>query len=430
MNTTVRPRLYLWNACLGNFFEHYDTALFSVLSPFLAALIFPEQDYVTALILTYASLPLSMIARPVGALFFGYIGDLYGRAQALFLTLCGMSIVSLAISLTPTYAQIGTWAPLIFFIWRLLQNFLAAGETMGGAVFLLEHLPEYQQDVWSGYYNASTIGGFLLASLGVTILSNYQLLETYGWRLLYMFGTLTGLFGCLIRGALPSDLNNNLNSVRKRWQCGEALLECINIFRTHRKALIIIMFSSGFSYANYAVSLLLLNGWIPLISNYTKEYMVQLNTLLLVIDFCALPFFGWLASKYSRQKVMLAGSLGVVFCSIPLLMLLNGANLTLICFIRILFVLLGVAHTAPFYAWVQDLVSSRHRYLLLSFGYAVGSQLLGAPTAALSLWLFKQTGMIASIAWYWWILAVVNSYILMTQLASCSLNKSLIKNSK
>src|SRR5204862_5975364 len=93
-----------WSAWLGNFFEHYDTALFGFLSPFLAPLIFPDKEPIVALILTYAIIPLGMLARPIGSLVFGYIGDVYGRKQALFLTLAGMSCVSGCIAFTPTYS--------------------------------------------------------------------------------------------------------------------------------------------------------------------------------------------------------------------------------------------------------------------------------------------------------------------------------------
>src|SRR6187399_383973 len=110
--TMFTSRFQLWNACLGNLFEHYDTALFGFLSPFLAPLIFPEQDPITALIFTYAIIPLGMLARPLGALVFGYIGDLYGRERSLFFTLAGMALISFCIAFTPTYLQAGMLAPI------------------------------------------------------------------------------------------------------------------------------------------------------------------------------------------------------------------------------------------------------------------------------------------------------------------------------
>ena len=165
------------SAFLGNFFEHYDTALFSFLSPFLAPLIFPEKDPLTALILTYALIPLGMLARPFGSLVFGYIGDNYGRKKALVFTFSGMSIVSFMIAFSPTYASAGLLAPLIFCIGRILQNFCAAGESVGGAIFLLENHTTRRHDFLSSLYSASTIGGILAASLSVSWLyySNFLL---------------------------------------------------------------------------------------------------------------------------------------------------------------------------------------------------------------------------------------------------------------
>jgi len=180
-------RSQLWSACLGNFFEHYDTALFGFLSAFLAPLIFPKENQITALILTYAMLPLGMLARPLGALIFGYIGDAYGRKQALFLTLGGMSIVSGCIAFSPTYAQAGIVAPIIFCIGRIMQNFLASGETMGGAIFLLENTSEKRHDLLSSIYNTTTIGGILFAMsvssyrLGLEASLSHWVLNSFLW---------------------------------------------------------------------------------------------------------------------------------------------------------------------------------------------------------------------------------------------------------
>jgi MHS family proline/betaine transporter-like MFS transporter len=161
------------------------------------------QLSVTALILTYAILPLGMLARPLGALVFGWIGDRYGREQALFMTLAGMAIVSGSIAMIPTYKHAGLWAPSLFCLGRALQNFLAAGETMGGAIFVLENVPEKRHSLVSGFYSATAIGGHLLASLGVYGICQYFSVDP-GWRFLYLFGCITALFGCLMRSSSPA----------------------------------------------------------------------------------------------------------------------------------------------------------------------------------------------------------------------------------
>lgn len=397
------PSKLAWSACLGNFFEHYDTALFGFLSAFLAPLIFPDTDQMTALILTYAMIPLGMAARPLGALVFGYIGDIYGRKQALFLTLGGMSVVSGCIAISPTYQQAGILAPIIFCAGRILQNFLAAGETMGGAIFLLENASEKKHDLLSSLYNATTIGGFILASAGVAIFSHFDLIN-WGWRFLYLAGCITGFFGFMIRRKVSSDSWNGPPAKP------QALL--LKMLWNQRIALLYIVVTSGFAYASYTMALVLMNGFLPLISAVTKNEMIHLNTWLLVLDFCALPFFGWLSSKISREKVMLGASLGAVLSAVPLFILLPQASFMGIIFIRICLVFFGVAFFAPFHAWAQQIVPREHRYGIISFGYALGTQLLGGPTAALSLWAFQKTGMISSAAWYWLLLAFASSVAL------------------
>lgn len=399
MSQVAASRLQLVSTFLGNLFEHYDTALFGLLSSFLAPMIFPDKEPITALIYTYAMIPLGMLARPLGALLFGYIGDSWGRSRALFLTLAGMAFVSLSMAFCPTYAQIGALSPLLICIGRALQNLFSAGETMGGAIFLLENTPVKKHDLLSGLYNSSTIGGFLFASGGVTLLCTFHLVES-SWRILYVLGGLTVLFGALIRQRMPS-----VGKESQKVKFSEKLKDLLETLWEYKKPLVLIMLASGFAYACYIMALVLLNGFVPLITTYTKAQMMSMNTLLLILDFCALPFFGWLASRLSREKVMIGAALAVLIGLAPLLSLLAHGSLPTILLVRTVLVLLGVAFFAPFHAWAQEFVPAQQRYLIISFGYALGSQLLGGPDAAISLTLFKNTQVVSSIGWYMQLLA-------------------------
>lgn len=400
---TIVSRAQLWSAWLGNLFEHYDTALFSFLSPCLAPLMFPNQIPIIALILTYGMIPLGMLVRPIGSLFFGYIGDFYGRKVALFWSLIGMSIVSAGIAFCPTFEQAGMLAPCLFAIGRLLQNFFAAGEIVGGGVFLLENAPEKKHDWLSGIYNASTIGGILLASAGVSVLYATGF-HASAWRGLYLLGAVTGLFACFIRTRIPDVLANvSFSVVKGDW---------LRSLWLYRWPFLQIVFASGFSYATYSMALVVINGFLPLVSFVPESQISYLNTTLLVLDFFALPLFGLLACRIPREKLMLGAALGCAIFGIPLFWGLQGASWERIVFIRACLVLLGVAFSAPFYAWVQSLIPPHSRYTIISFGYAIGSQLLGSPTSSLTLWLFHKTGSVAGAALYWVIFAVCCSICL------------------
>lgn len=396
-------RLDLWSAFLGNFFEHYDTALYGFLAPFIAPLFFPNEDPITALILSYLIIPMGMLARPIGALVFGQLGDVLGRRRILFITLSGMAAISAAIALCPTYQQAGLFAPLFICLAKVLQNFLASGEIMGGAIFLLEQSPEKKHDLLSSLYSSSTIGGILFASLGVYLFAHFGIAEG-GWRFLYLFGVVTAVFGCLLRKKKKGQ-EHEPSSVLPLNEMARTLWE-------EKKSLSMIALTSGFSYATYSMALVLMNGYIPLVTELSKEQMMGLNTVLLVLDFASLPFFGWMATKVGREKLMFASAAIVAITALPLCMLLGGAGFFSVVIIRLLFVFFGVSFFAPYHAWTQHLLPKKHRYLLISFGYALGSQVLGSPTSAIALWTYKQTGILHSIAWYWILLASGSTLVL------------------
>lgn len=390
------------SAFLGNIFEHYDTALFALLSPFLAPLFFPDHHPTIALIQIYAMMPLGLLAKPLGSLFFGYLGDTFGRGFALSWSMIGIAIVSALIAFMPTHEHIGSYAAILLTLAKMLQVFFCAGESAGGGIFLLEQTDEKKQDLMSSFYGASTILGVLIASGGVSLLCLTGCIEN-GWRILFLLGSITALFGFIIRK------QNFEESTAPKTSFKEHMKACWS----EKTRLIPIAIASAFSYTTYTISLILMNGFVPLVTNVTKTEMMHLNTLLLFIDCIISPFFGWLAHRYSREKMMLMATFSATITGMPLIYLLSGASLFMVVIIRLLLVLMGVWFSATYYSWCQKLVAPNQRYTLLSFGYAMGSQLLGTPAAMISLWLFHQTGLVAAVGLYWVVLAAATSVIIL-----------------
>jgi MHS family proline/betaine transporter-like MFS transporter len=403
-------KLQFISAFLGNLFEHYDLALYSLLTPFFASIFFPEQNQITALIMTFAIIPLGMLARPIGAIVFGYIGDYYGRGQALFISLLGLGIISGLLAFAPTFHQAGWIAPILLLSGRILQNFFGIGENLGGAIYLLEQTDEKHQNLVSSLYGSSTIAGFLLASFGVSVLSYFHLVES-GWRYLYMMGFFTAIFGAILRKKIPFETTERIRQLKQNW-----LKNLLILYWNYRIEIIQIALVSGFSYATYSISLVFFNGFVPLISSVTKDNMMQINTFLLLFDLMALPLFGWLSDKYSRQKMMLISALCTLLTGAPFFAILQAGSWSTIIVVRITIVLLGVWFVAPFHAWAQKLIPIAHRYSVISFGYAIGSQLIGGPTAVISLWIYQKTDVVWAAACYWSFLALATSATLAFQI--------------
>jgi MFS family permease len=401
------PMKMRWSMLLGNIFEHYDTALYGLLSPFLAPLFFPFHDKLTALLLTYAIIPLSIFIRPLGALVFGYIGDRYSRKKALRMSLIGTAVTTAAFGLIPTYAHVGVLAPVLLSLGRLCQSFFAAGEVVGGAIFLIENTSEKQKNRISSLFGSTTIVGILLASIAVSAFYQLELIEQY-WRALFLLGAFTAVISFFLRQCPLSDSTEHPTS----FQFSEVFKQSLKDFRLFQKPIVAIIFASGFSYACYAIPFVMMNGLLPMVSALSKAEMIYFNTIFLGVDLVLLLVFARLANFFTPEKIMLSAAIAAIVTAAPLFWLMQGASYPLMLMIRLVFVVIGVGFSAPFYAWVENLVPASHRYTVVSFSYAIGSQLFGSATSMISLWLFQQSNSTVTAALYWIFLASVSGYFI------------------
>ena len=373
---------------IGNIFEHYDGALFGLLAPLLAPLFFPD-DPTTALIKTYAILPLGIIAKPLGAICFGKIGDFWGRKRSLSMSLSGMAISTCLIGFLPTYNSIGYLAPLLLAFLRFFQSFFAAGEVVGGAIFVLEQSKQKEKSFLSSLYDCTNILGILLASVIVTLGYHFEVLET-GWRYLFLLGSICGCVGIYLRRSMeeePSDERPDAKNV-------------LQVLFKYPKELLAIIAVSGLSYTIYSMSTTFMNGFLPLISSISKKEAVGINSYLLLLDLMLLPVAGYISSKYGKEYIMSRSAICLGLVAIPGFALLSTGSLIISSIVRTVFVILGILFAAPFYSWSIEQVPAKSRFLIVALGYALGSQIIGSPSASLSLWLYKVTNVIYAPGFY------------------------------
>ena len=392
---------------VGNLLEHYDMALYGFLSPLFATLFFSGEDYLSALMITYAIIPLSMVAKPLGSLFFGYLGDRYSRVYSLSLSLFGVAIATVFIGMLPSYQSAGAAAPILLLTARLVQSFFSSAETMGGGIYLLENLhTEKERDIASSFYSTSTIAGILIASSLISLFYLLGITEAC-WRTLYFFGAVTALMGAILRMQDVKVAPTSGKSFKQKPNFMAILKEQLNLFVILRREVVMIMVASGFSYACYSMAFVFMTGFAPLVTDVTKEQIALLNTCMLMVDFLALPLMGVVATCLSRTTLMSSAALVAFFAAMPLLILLESASFPLLIGVRIAFVLIGVCFSATLHSWAQSLIPYEHRYTAINFAYAIGSQLFGGTTALISLWLYRQSSVVAAASLYWLILAAL-----------------------
>ncbi len=189
----------VFSSFIGNTLEFYDFALYGALAGLFTTLFFPNSDPASTLFLNGVGVfSIGLIARPLGGLIFGYIGDRYSRRLALSLSMYLMAIPSFIITILPTYQTIGILAPIILVGVRILQGFCTGGEYNGAAIFALEHQDPKHRGLVSGMMTASSASGLLLATIVSFVFTNNTFPE-WAWRVPFLFGMCIALFGYYVR---------------------------------------------------------------------------------------------------------------------------------------------------------------------------------------------------------------------------------------
>ncbi|MCB0626203.1 MAG: MFS transporter, partial [Saprospiraceae bacterium] len=194
----------------GNILEWYDFAVYGFFAPVLGKLFFPSDDPTTSLIASFGAFAAGFLMRPVGGALFGYIGDRIGRKRALNLSVILMAIPTFMIGLMPTHAQIGVTAAVVLVLLRMLQGLSVGGEYTSSIVYLAESAPEGKRGLFTSSSLMGAIGGILLGSFLGSLLSGMLTdaqLQSWGWRIPFLFGILVAGVGFLIRRHMPETLS-------------------------------------------------------------------------------------------------------------------------------------------------------------------------------------------------------------------------------
>ena len=173
---------------LGNFIEWFDYASYSYLATVIAMVFFPAEDHAVAVMSTFGVFALSFLVRPIGAIFWGNMGDKKGRKWALSVSILLMSGATFLIGCLPGYAVIGVGAPLLLLLLRMVQSFSAAGEYAGAATFIAEYAPHNHRGFYCSMVPASTATGLLVGSLLATFMfsvwgADSAFVVDWGWRI-------------------------------------------------------------------------------------------------------------------------------------------------------------------------------------------------------------------------------------------------------
>lgn len=384
-------RRALFGSFFGTALETYDFVLFgSAAGLIFGRLFFPGSDPAAGTLLAFGALAVGFIARPLGGIVIGNYGDKLGRKPMLLLTLGLMGIVTTAIGVLPTYAQIGIAAPILLTLLRFVQGIAYGGEWGGAVVLAVEHAPPERRGLFGGCTNGgAALGGVLaIGMLSLTVYATGDGFLVWGWRIPFLFSLVLIAIGLYVRTRIL-ETPEFLALKRAR---GARKLPMLDAVRGNYRE---ILLTAG--------TLPVINGGFYLTSVFMLSYggltlgmgmSTMLNAVMvatLVLMFATIGF-GMLSDRVGRLPVMM-GSLAFIGLYIfPLFWLVQTSDPVLVT-IGLAIGMVGFGGLAgPIAALLAEVFDTSVRYSGASLGYQIGSLFGGGFSPLIATSLLVRSG--------------------------------------
>jgi MFS family permease len=378
---------------LGNALEWYDFFLYGTAAALIfAPLFFPAgTDPVLGTMASFAGFAVGFLARPLGGLIFGHIGDKAGRKKALVMTLAIMGAATFAMGLLPTFEQVGYLAPACLVILRVLQGVASGGEWGGGVLLLSENAPKDRVGFYAAWSQLGVSGGFVLSAAAFYLVQMlpHEDMMSWGWRVPFLASILIFGVGVYIRRRLPE----SKAFVEEQAQADKPEhMPAMEVLRKHPKAVLQAM---GIRIAENGSAYLFLAFTIAYAKFTGLDTQLVLASVMvaMIVEAGTIVFWGWLSDIIGRRVVYAIGSVGLMVLAFPFFWMLDTHSPVWVY----LAALLGMAFchgamigTQP--ALMGELFPPKVRYSGLAMGHEIASIFSGglAPLAATALFSLYQ----------------------------------------
>ncbi|WP_406859240.1 MFS transporter [Streptomyces sp. HUAS MG47] len=393
---------------IGTTIEWYDFFLYgSAAALVFNKLFFPESDPLVGTLLSFLTYAVGFAARPIGALVFGHYGDRLGRKKLLVLSLLMMGGATFAIGLLPTHAAIGSAAPVLLTVLRLVQGFALGGEWGGAVLLVSEHGDAERRGFWASWPQTGAPAGQLLATgvlAALTATVSESAFLSWGWRVPFLLSGVLVLVGLWIRLSVDeSPVFKAALAAAEQRKTEAAQTEkapLVAVLRNHWRDVLIAMgarMAENISY--YVITAFIL---VYAVSEAGMSKQSALNAVLIAsaVHFAVIPAWGALSDRIGRRPVYLIGAVGVGAWMFPFFALIDSRSFgSLLLAVTVGLVLHGAMY-APQAAFFSEMFATRMRYSGASIGAQFSSVAAGAPAPLIATALLTSYGSSTPIALY------------------------------
>lgn len=335
-------RKNLFASTIGQLLEWYEWSSYAVFAPFIAAMMFNQQDPASALLSTLAVFAVGFLMRPLGGIFFGAVADRKGRKNVLITTMIMMALASVCIGLMPSYETIGIWASVGLLFIRMIQGFAHGGESAAANSYIPEIAPRKKRGQWGSLVYVSIFGGSVIAYVlggGISLVLSESQVSEWGWRIPFILGAVGAIVALYLRrGMEESEVFDDAEESKaasdsKAIETAQEDEFSVNPERKVRprwvSILLIIGMVAGATSAHYT--------WSSFVSTYAivekgMDYQAAywVTVVAQVVALIALPLWGMLSDRIGRKPVMYIFAVAMAVTQIPLMGMISDEPWTLL----------------------------------------------------------------------------------------------------
>ena len=394
-------------AVIGNVLEWYDFSVYAFVAVIIARKFFPSDNEVSALLATFLAYGLGFVARPLGGIILGRVGDTHGRKTALLITIALMAIGTVLVGILPTYAAIGVAAPLLLVVARLMQGFSAGSEWGSSTAYIVEWAPADKRGLYGSFQQMSVVAGLLLGS-GIAALMNTiftpDQMDAWGWRVPFLLGGILGPIGLWMRRTIDE---TPAYAQARAVPAPTAPTE---------SGLVMAARAFGFTIV-WTVCFYILLSYMP---TYTQKYVklsasaaLWANTIGLLVLMLGIPLMGILSDRIGRKPLLLACCIAFVVLPYPIFsFLVSGASFAQLVAVQVLFAILISCFSGAGPAAIAEMFPTRLRSTWMTSGYALAVAIFGGFAPAISVYLIDKFNSPLAHTFYLMAAAVVSTIVI------------------
>ena len=393
---------------VGSALEYYDFALYGLASALIfSKLFFSNLDPGTALVASFATFGVGFVARPLGGLFFGTIGDKLGRKWVLIVTILLMGGSSTLVGALPTYQTVGIWAPILLVFLRLCQGFGAGAEQAGSTVLMAEYAPVKRRGFFAALPFIGIQAGTLMAAMVFVYLGTIpqDVLLGWVWRIPFLASILLIAVALFIRMKLRE--SPTFIVLEKQEQIAEHPLKEIfgHSLPSVLRGIGLRMAENGGSYLFNSLAVAFATGTIG-VNRSIGPIAVAVGSL---IGMVSVPLAGHISDRFGRVPVYRFGAAVMVVLAFPAWYLISLGQAWLVIVVIAAAIGFGVnTMLGAQCAMLPEMFGNKHRYLGVAvsreFSAVIAGGLAGVLGAAL---IAKFDGSWVPLGIYTFVLALI-----------------------